>query len=195
MEGLFLHFLHRIITSLVFCLLLTHCSRGQSESVDSLQPIVARVGDDVVLPCQIKPSVDVSEATLEWKRSNLFVLVWRNGADLKIQKHPSYRGRTSLFPDELKNGNVSLKLSDVKLSDKGTYKCYVVEINREMFVELVVVSAPVCSPLISLSGMDRDRGGVVLQCESRGWYPEPEVLWLDAEGNLLSAGPPETVRK
>ncbi|XP_038550581.1 uncharacterized protein LOC119884190 [Micropterus salmoides] len=36
--------------------------------------------------------------------------------------------------------------------------------------------------------------GVVLQCESAGWYPEPEVFWLDGEGNLLSAGPTETVR-
>ncbi|XP_047454541.1 butyrophilin subfamily 3 member A2-like, partial [Mugil cephalus] len=188
MEGLFLHFLLRTITSLVFCLLLTHCSKGQSESVDSLQPIIARVGDDVVLPCQIKPSVDVSEATLEWKRSDLYILVWRNGADLTMQKDPSYRGRTSLFPDELKHGNISLKLSDVKLSDKGTYRCYIVEMNREMFVELVVAPDTAASPVISLSGMDRDRGGVVLQCESRGWYPEPEVLWLDAEGNLLSAG-------
>ncbi|XP_047454474.1 butyrophilin-like protein 2, partial [Mugil cephalus] len=192
MDGLLLHFLPGTITGLVFCLLLTHYCKGQSESVDSLQPIVARVGDDVVLPCQIKPSVDVSASTLEWKRSNLYVLVWRNGADLKMQKDLSYRGRTSLFPDELKHGNVSLKLSDVKLSDKGTYRCYVVDMNREMFVELVV--APVSSPVISLSGVDRDRGGVVLQCESRGWYPEPEVLWLDTEGNLLSAGPPETVR-
>ncbi|KAI4821342.1 hypothetical protein KUCAC02_029277 [Chaenocephalus aceratus] len=35
---------------------------------------------------------------------------------------------------------------------------------------------------------------VVLQCESGGWYPQPEVLWLDAEGELLSAGPTETLR-
>ena len=34
----------------------------------------------------------------------------------------------------------------------------------------------------------------MLQCESKGWYPEPEVFWLDSEGNLLSAGPTETVR-
>ncbi len=35
---------------------------------------------------------------------------------------------------------------------------------------------------------------VLLQCESKGWYPQPEVLWLDGEGNVLSAGPAETVR-
>ncbi|XP_026013019.1 uncharacterized protein LOC113015279 [Astatotilapia calliptera] len=50
------------------------------------------------------------------------------------------------------------------------------------------------SPVISLSGIDKNRGGVVLQCESAGWYPEPELLWLDGEGNLLSAGPTETLR-
>ncbi|KAG7236270.1 hypothetical protein INR49_001186, partial [Caranx melampygus] len=45
-----------------------------------------------------------------------------------------------------------------------------------------------------LAGTDRDKGSVVLQCESKGWYPEPELLWLDAEGKLLSAGPTQTVR-
>ncbi|XP_027143966.1 butyrophilin subfamily 2 member A2-like [Larimichthys crocea] len=47
---------------------------------------------------------------------------------------------------------------------------------------------------MNLAGIDRSSSGVVLQCESKGWYPEPEVFWLDAEGNLLSAGPTETVR-
>ena len=55
-------------------------------------------------------------------------------------------------------------------------------------------SVAVSSPVISLSGIDKNSGRVVLQCNSTGWYPEPEVFWLDGEGNLLSAGPTETVR-
>ncbi|XP_051798405.1 NACHT, LRR and PYD domains-containing protein 3-like [Acanthochromis polyacanthus] len=47
---------------------------------------------------------------------------------------------------------------------------------------------------ISLAGLGRTSCSVELQCESAGWYPEPEVLWLDADGNLLSAGPTESVR-
>ncbi|XP_042370324.1 uncharacterized protein LOC121964177 [Plectropomus leopardus] len=34
----------------------------------------------------------------------------------------------------------------------------------------------------------------MLDCESAGWYPDPEVSWLDGEGHVLSAGPTETVR-
>ncbi|XP_030286015.1 butyrophilin-like protein 1 [Sparus aurata] len=49
-------------------------------------------------------------------------------------------------------------------------------------------------PVISLSGIDRNKGEVILNCDSNSWYPEPEVFWLDGEGNLLSAGPTETVR-
>ncbi|TDG99373.1 hypothetical protein EPR50_G00193660 [Perca flavescens] len=55
-------------------------------------------------------------------------------------------------------------------------------------------SGAVSLPVLSLAGIDEATRGVVLQCESKGWYPEPEVLWLDGEGNLLSAGPTETVR-
>ncbi|TMS02091.1 Butyrophilin subfamily 1 member A1 [Larimichthys crocea] len=50
----------------------------------------------------------------------------------------------------------------------------------------------VSSPFIV--SVNRTSSRLVLQCESKGWYPEPEVFWLDGEGNLLSAGPTETVR-
>nr|XP_029131731.1 butyrophilin subfamily 2 member A2-like isoform X2 [Labrus bergylta] len=42
--------------------------------------------------------------------------------------------------------------------------------------------------------MTKNNSGVLLECESADWYPEPEMFWLDGEGNLLSAEPTETVR-
>ncbi|XP_059210492.1 butyrophilin subfamily 3 member A2-like [Centropristis striata] len=184
----------RLLSVLVFHLLLTHPCRGQSQLVVPSQPIVANIGDDIILPCHLEPADDVAAMTLEWTRLGLslkLVNVWRDGRDLDTRS-PSYRGRTFLFTDELKKGNISLKLSTVKPSDTGRYKCFIPEINKESFIELVV--GAVSSPIISLRGIDRDKEGVVLQCESSGWYPEPEVLWLDGEGKLLSAGPTETVR-
>ncbi|XP_074480668.1 butyrophilin subfamily 3 member A2-like [Sebastes fasciatus] len=185
----------RPLSVLVFHLLLTQSCRGQSQLIGPLQPIIALVGDDIILPCHLEPAEDVSAMTLEWTRSDLnsiAVFVWRAGKDLVHVKDPSYTGRTSLFTDGLKHGNISLKLSKVKLSDEGRYQCYVPKLNKESFVELVVGSASY--PVITLAGIDEATGGVMLACRSEGWYPEPEVLWLDGEGNLLSAGPPETVR-
>ncbi|XP_045920984.1 butyrophilin-like protein 1 [Micropterus dolomieu] len=175
--------------------LLSHFCTGHSQLIGSPQPIVAKVGDDIILPCHLQPAVDVAAKTFEWTRPDLnprFVYVWRAGQDVVNVKNPSFKGRTTLFTDELKHGNISLKLSKVKPSDEGRYKCYIPDMNTDASVELVV--GAVSSPVISLAGIDRDKGGVVLQCESAGWYPEPEVFWLDGEGNLLSAGPTETVR-
>uniref|UniRef100_A0A3Q1IM78 Ig-like domain-containing protein n=1 Tax=Anabas testudineus TaxID=64144 RepID=A0A3Q1IM78_ANATE len=193
---LFLRSPLRPLRVLVFYLLLSSC-RGEPELIGSTQPIVARVGDDVTLPCHFEPVMDAVMMTLEWSRSdlnNVIVYVWRSGQEYVKENHPSYTGRTSLFTDELKHGNISLKLSEVKLSDKGTYKCFIPKLNKQTLVELVVATDAAASPVISLAGIDGDKGGLVLQCESKGWYPEPELLWLDAEGKILSAGPTETVR-
>ncbi|CAK6983561.1 uncharacterized protein LOC128384063 [Scomber scombrus] len=186
---------HKILIVLVLHLLLTHSCRGQSQLIGPSQPIVATVGDDIMLPCQLHPAEDVAALAVEWTRPDLdpiFVHVRRAGQDVTYFKHPSYKGRTSLSIDGLKQGNISLKLSKVKLSDGGKYRCHIPKLNKQSFVDLIV--GAVSSPFIRLAGIDRDRGGVVLQCESKGWHSQPEVFWLDSEGNLLSAGPTETVR-
>ncbi|XP_067380031.1 butyrophilin subfamily 3 member A2-like isoform X2 [Channa argus] len=186
----------RTISVLVVHLLIHFCG-GQSRLVSSPQPVVAKVGDDVILPCHLEPAVDVATKTLEWTRPDLdprYVYVQRSSQDYEDWKNPSYKGRTSLFTDELKRGNISLKLSNVKLADEGKYRCYIPDRNEESFIDLVVASGAFSSPGISLTGLDECISGVLLQCESEGWYPDPEVLWLDGEGNVLSAGPTETVR-
>ncbi|KAL7392682.1 hypothetical protein ABVT39_028304 [Epinephelus coioides] len=178
-----------LLNPVVFLALIHSC---QSQLIGPSQPIVALVGDDIILPCHLNPAMNVFDTLVEWARPDLdprFVVVWRDGVELESKKHPSYRGRTSVFTDELKHGNVSLKLSNVRRSDEATYRCFIPEIDRALTVQLVV--GAVSSPVIHTT---KTMSEVVLQCESAGWYPEPEVLWLDAEGNLLSAGPTETLR-
>ncbi|XP_055370105.1 putative butyrophilin subfamily 2 member A3 [Betta splendens] len=57
---------------------------------------------------------------------------------------------------------------------------------------LFVCTGSVSDPSVAVVS-DHD-AELVLECRSGGWFPEPELLWLDAEGKLLSAGPTETVR-
>ncbi|XP_054457910.1 butyrophilin subfamily 3 member A2-like [Anoplopoma fimbria] len=173
-------------------LLLINCCKGQSQVISPRLPIVAVAGDDIILPCHIKPAMDVAFTTVEWTRPDLkprFVHVWRSGQELLDDQHPLYKGRTSLFTNKLKSGDISLQLSKVKQSDKGTYRCFVPMLNKDSTVELVFGS--VSSPEIDIY---KASNGFLLECKCNGWYIEPEVLWLDAEGNLLSAGPTETVR-
>uniref|UniRef100_A0A3Q0R7Q1 Ig-like domain-containing protein n=1 Tax=Amphilophus citrinellus TaxID=61819 RepID=A0A3Q0R7Q1_AMPCI len=167
----------------------------QIQVIGSSHPVTVTVGDDVILPCHLKPASDASAMTFEWARTDLkprFVHVWHEGQDLHVNQHSAFKGRTSVDIRKLKNGDISLMLSRVKLSDRGTYRCYFPDLDKASAVQLVVGSASL--PGVSLAGIDRSISGVVLQCESAGWYPEPELLWLDAEGNLLSAGPTETLR-
>ncbi|XP_037615039.1 butyrophilin subfamily 2 member A1-like [Sebastes umbrosus] len=176
-------------------LLLTHFCGGRSQEIGPPRPVMAMVGDDIVLPCQLDPPMNAVSMTLEWGRPDLnprFVHVWHAGQELLTDQNEAYKGRTSVSIEKLKHGDMSLTLSTVKISDNGMYRCYTPKQSKEYFVELLV--GAVSSPAISLAGIDKATRGVMLDCRSEGWYPEPEVLWLDGEGNLLSAGPPETVR-
>ncbi|XP_059193413.1 butyrophilin subfamily 2 member A2-like [Centropristis striata] len=185
-----------VLLVLTVLTLIPSCT-AQSQVIGSSQPVVALAGDDIMLPCHLEPAVDASNMLVEWARPDLdprFVLVWRDGVEMENKKHGSYRGRTSLFTDQLKHGNVSLKLSTVKRSDEGTYRCFLPLLHRVSTVQLVVgvVSSPVIQ---SSSSSSSSSSSVLLQCESDGWYPEPELLWLDAEGSVLPAGPAETLRR
>ncbi|XP_051285365.1 butyrophilin subfamily 3 member A3-like [Dicentrarchus labrax] len=186
-------FLRTIFVLAVF-ILLTLCG-GQSQQIDPLQPVVVMVGGDIVLPCQLEPPVNAVSMTMEWGRPDLeprFVYVWHDGQELLVTQNQAYKGSASLSIDRLKLGDLSLNLYRVTISDNGRYRCFIPKLDEEYFVELVV--GAVSLPGISLAGIDKANSGVMLDCQSNGWHPKPEVVWLDGEGNLLSAGPTETVR-
>ncbi|XP_029610557.1 uncharacterized protein LOC115194769 [Salmo trutta] len=191
-------------TSAVWCLGILFISvslitTGSSEVqvVGSANTVVALIGDDVILPCFLKPNVSAEDMTVEWtglylKTRNIHLYL--DSRDSNEDQHPSYRGRTSMFNEELKNGNVSLKLTRVTLSDAGSYRCFIPTLKsqvKETTVQLFV--GAVSQPVISIDGT---KGwGVVLKCESGGWFPEPEMEWLDSSGTILPAdGPPERHR-
>ncbi|XP_027143429.1 putative selection and upkeep of intraepithelial T-cells protein 1 homolog isoform X1 [Larimichthys crocea] len=180
-------------TCSVFIFMVLQSVGEQAELICSHQPIVALAGDDVILPCHLEPPTDVSSKTVIWTRPDVdtkYIHHHKDGRLVSWSQNPSFKNRTALFVDELKNGNVSMKIFRVKLSDAGKYFCILDSMQMEASIQLSV--GVVSTPVIEfVSNQSRE---VVLQCEAKGWYPEPEVFWLDSEGNLLSAGPTETVR-
>lgn len=105
------------------------------------QSVLATIGGDIILPCHLEPSVDASGMTVEWSRPDLdprFVYVWRDGVELESKQHPSYKGRTAVPIVNLTHGDISLKLSNVKISDEEKYRCFVPTLGTESTVELAV---------------------------------------------------------
>ncbi|XP_035984910.1 butyrophilin subfamily 2 member A2 [Fundulus heteroclitus] len=176
-------------------LLLVNTCKGQSLETNQPQLVTAMVGEDVVLPCHLGVAVNVNELVLEWGRQDLnprFVYVWFEGSEYTDDQNTAYRGRTSLFTDRLRDGDVSLRLTGVRHSDNARFRCYDPKGMKEYFINLLVGS--VSSPAISLAGRDGSISGVMLDCSSAGWFPEPEIFWLDGEGSIISAGAAEKTR-
>ncbi|XP_028858321.1 uncharacterized protein LOC114803129 isoform X7 [Denticeps clupeoides] len=173
----------------------TKCRADKFQVVGPAGPVVAVVGEDLILPCSLKPNSSAVDMRVEWSLadSDDVVHLYEEGSDDLQKQIPSYKQRTTLFREELKRGNASLKLSRVALFDENIYKCLIDSKNWFDDVSFqVIIVAVGTKPVVSAEG-HRD-GRVSLVCESTGWNPAPEVEWLDSEGKILPAEPTESHR-
>ncbi|XP_063077553.1 butyrophilin subfamily 1 member A1-like [Engraulis encrasicolus] len=180
---------------IVFLPISTRCSTEPFHVVGPGHVLYAVAGQDLVLPCNLKPSISAEGMTVEWFRlnyhsANPLVHLYKDFRDQNGDQIQSYKGRTSLFQDNLKNGNVSLKLNKVQISDEGDYRCYIQsEVYDDDNLVRVIVRGIGQTPVLYLEDYGDDRMNLV--CESGVWMPRPTIDWLDHEGRILNAEPPE----
>ncbi|KAM7066145.1 myelin-oligodendrocyte glycoprotein-like [Acridotheres tristis] len=106
---------------MVACLLLSSLPTGQLHSTCH-----AFVGETVVLPCSTSPpgELTLSKSLLYWQIGTTHLVhFFQNGQDSLKDQDEKFRGRTSLFLDQMKYGNLSLKISSVQLGDNAEYSC------------------------------------------------------------------------
>ncbi|XP_063325762.1 butyrophilin subfamily 3 member A2-like isoform X3 [Pelmatolapia mariae] len=121
--------------------------------IGSNLPIIAAPGDDVILPCHLAPTFDVQGLTVEWSKPDLkpdpsdrlsrveYVHLYRDRKEVPDMKMASYFRRTELFMDDMKHGNISLKILNVSEEDNGRYRCFIPKLQSRVkaaVVELVV---------------------------------------------------------
>ncbi|KAM7145550.1 butyrophilin subfamily 1 member A1-like isoform 1-T1 [Macrochelys suwanniensis] len=159
---------------------------AQFKVVGPDHPVIAIVGEEIVLPCHLSPRMSAKNMEVTWFRSQLFPFVHRysDGKDQYGQQMSEYRERTELLKDGLTNGSVALRIFSIGLSDEGQYSCFVQDdiFYEEALLELKVAASG-SAPHIFVE--DYQDGGIRVVCRSAGWYPEPEVLWRDLKGQPL----------
>ncbi|RXN12765.1 butyrophilin 3 [Labeo rohita] len=107
---------------------ITDSRSEQYDVVGPADPVFVVAGEDVILPCSVKPSTSVVDMRVEWFRLDLKdsqVHLYDDHVDKYTDQSQFYRERTELNHQELQTGNTSLKLSSVRVSDEGLYKCFI----------------------------------------------------------------------
>ncbi|MEQ2243431.1 hypothetical protein ILYODFUR_007024 [Ilyodon furcidens] len=164
-------------------------THAQSKQVDAID------GGNIILPCMLKTPASKDIQTVEWSKvvegqKPAIVFLYRHGCETFAMKDPDFEYRSSLIMRELQNGNFSLRISNVKLSDTGTYQCLMIQNNgtkEETKVELVVAS--LSDPTLSV--VSADSSGVTVECEALCWMPAPLMTVLDEDGNRLTDKEPK----
>ncbi|XP_052386776.1 CD276 antigen isoform X2 [Carassius gibelio] len=155
-------------------------------------PVVALFGTDVVLNCSFSgvSKFNLSDLSVFWQLSDTQRTVhsFSQSRDQLIEQEERFSNRTSLFPDQLLAGNASLLLRRVRVSDEGSYTCFVRVQTYGRGAMLMQVAAPFSKPLVTWGPESALKPGdaVALSCEAYGGYPEAQVLWQDGAGRNLT---------
>uniref|UniRef100_A0A8C0H3W4 Butyrophilin subfamily 1 member A1-like n=1 Tax=Chelonoidis abingdonii TaxID=106734 RepID=A0A8C0H3W4_CHEAB len=149
-------------------------------------PITASLGGEAILSCYLSPRMSAENMEVGWLRSrdSAVVHLYRDGKDQYGEQMLEYQGRTELLRDDITDGKVSLRIHNVQPSDDEQYMCFFQSSvsYEEALLELQVADLG-SAPVISVAG--HQDGGIRVVCRSAGWYPRPEVLWRDLQGQLL----------
>ncbi|XP_069506000.1 CD276 antigen-like [Ambystoma mexicanum] len=146
--------------------------------------IQALYDQTVSLPCFVPSLQNAEWFSLYWFRRqdgvSRLVNVYRSSlySFTPIAEVPS--NRTQLCPRRMRDGNASLRIQHVRVSDAGMYTCFALVNNLTIVIQDVMleVSAPYSRPEITVSRL----GPIFLmKCSSHGGYPEASVQWHDGK--------------
>ncbi|XP_014107711.1 PREDICTED: programmed cell death 1 ligand 2 isoform X2 [Pseudopodoces humilis] len=160
------------------------------------QLYTAEYGSNVTMECRfpVNGSIDLGLLTVLWEQKrqgwlkSKEVYTLRNGKVLHPSQHPDYIGRASLLHRELKLGRAILQITNVKITDAGSYLCLIEYQGvdyKYIALEVKASYKRINTQVMRIPGEDT----FVFMCQSEG-FPLAEVFWQSENFNL--SGPANT---
>ncbi|XP_060727648.1 CD276 antigen-like isoform X1 [Tachysurus vachellii] len=136
-------------------------------------------GEAVHLSCvfPVNGSWDADRIMIMWQHNQEVVHSFFHGQDQPQYQSRRYANRTSLFHQEMKKGNASLRLDRTTLEDVGEYTCSVstpLGWQRKSFP--LKVAAFYYEPRLQISVLSD--GHMEVLVTSEGGFPSPSLQWL-----------------
>nr|KAF6461502.1 butyrophilin like 2 [Molossus molossus] len=170
-----------------FFVLLTMKQSDDFRVIGPAHPILARVGEEALLTCQLLPRRAAVHMEVRWYRAEPGARVLsahQHGAEVPDVQTEDYRGRVEWAEDGLAEGRAALKLRRIRPSDDGQYWCRFQEGSYCGETSLLLQVAGLGSaPHIHME--PSGEGEIQLVCTAEGWFPEPQVYWENGRGERL----------
>ncbi|XP_057716446.1 coxsackievirus and adenovirus receptor homolog [Corythoichthys intestinalis] len=148
---------------------------------------VAR-GSSIQLPCAYTQTVDSQQDTkILWSIVSADgyeqPIIWFTGGRLYSDLYKPMEGRVNFTSADPQNGDASIKIQDVRLSDMKMYRCMVKKLPELELktLELTVMEAP-SQPLCSVAKEDNS---MTLKCRSMHGTPPLHYIWSKTSGNKV----------
>ncbi|XP_055965122.1 HERV-H LTR-associating protein 2 [Sorex fumeus] len=134
------------------------------------ETVTGRLDADVTLPCSFEIG---SEPVIYWRNqeSDIVHSFFKNADQVAGSQ---YVNRTSLFQEEIPNGNASLILKRLRLQDEGTYTCYVGTSSSNSWTHVVLNLEGFMTPVIEYEETNSNNN---LICSVLCAQPCPNITW------------------
>ncbi|XP_058426764.1 putative selection and upkeep of intraepithelial T-cells protein 1 homolog [Marmota monax] len=147
---------------------------------------VVTVGAQTEFSCQLWPPQNALHMEVGWFRNQSSPLVYlpaneeeRSGESTQNSANP-----TLFLKDALEEGKISLRIYNISIFDGGLYHCFFRDGDtyEEATVDLRVAAI---GTDIQISVQVSDTEGLLVECDSGGWFPQAEMTWRDSSGNTI----------
>ncbi|XP_059111838.1 selection and upkeep of intraepithelial T-cells protein 2-like [Peromyscus eremicus] len=152
------------------------------------RPVLTSLGGTLEISCQLSPPQHAQHMEIRWFRNHYTqpVYLYRDGKDLHRETISKYVERTELLKDAIGKGKVTLRIFNVTVDDDGPYRCFFKD--GEFYEEHITeVKVTVTSSDIQILMHSPNTKGVMLECHSGGWFPQPHMEWRNSKGEIIPA--------